>query len=222
MLREEVISLCGLADGIRLYNDLHMVIVAPVCTFYVASKDSNEYAALFLEEATTTEFILRLAQSIGVPTSVFRHLYIIGPHGILIRVTDSVVQFTKPESVFQFALRSCPHNPTLPISPGLDSANEEVTRCDVILENTTPTHGVTNEVIMQSHHQQHNHNQGQPRMNSAEVDGGSSEHTRAITLTHGTVRTISPYPRSSVVTEANNVEIANNSSNANHSSNHSF
>ena len=76
LLREEIISLCGIVDGIRLYNDLHMAVVAPVCTFYVASKECNEFSALFLEEATAKEFINKLAQSIGVPPSVFRNLYI--------------------------------------------------------------------------------------------------------------------------------------------------
>merc|ERR1711894_241989 len=117
-----------------------MTVVAPVCTFYVASKDSEEFSALFLEEPTTTEFIKKIAQSIGVPASVFRNLYIIGPHGILIKVTDSVVQYTKPESVFQFSLRSSQNHPLTPDFQNVNS--NDVAKCDVILENTTPSLGV--------------------------------------------------------------------------------
>ena len=175
-----------------------MVVVAPVCTFYVASKESNEYSALFLEEATATEFINKLAQSIGVPASVFRNLYIVGPHGILIKVTDSVVQFTKPESVFQFTLRSSQHHPGLPVSSELDNTNEDITKCDVVLENTTPSLGVTNEVMNQTSHHQ---NQGQIQVNHSELNG---EPNRLGNITHVN-RNISPYPRGggSIATENN-------------------
>ena len=190
LLREEIVSLCGVVDGIRLYNDLHMTVVAPVCTFYVASKDSEEFSALFLEEPTTAEFINKLAQSIGVPATVFRNLYIIGPHGILIKVTDSVVQYTKPESVFQFTLRSSQTHPSLPMTPDLHTSHEGVTSCDVILENTTPSHGVSNEMM----HPAHNQNQGQLQVvNNQDLTG---EHQNGLeNITPQVNRNISPYTR---------------------------
>ena len=191
LLREEIISLCGMVDGIRLYNDLHMAVVAPVCTFYVASKDSDEFSALFLEEATTVEFIRKLAQSIGVPPTLFRNLYIIGPHGILIKVTDSVVQYTKPESVFQFTLRSSQNHP----SPSdLQNINTEIAKCDVILENTTPSLGVTNEMV-------HPQNQVQQvDNNSLEVNTGEQHMNGLDSLNsnqqqQNNIRNISPFPR---------------------------
>lgn len=161
-----------------------------MCTFYVASKDSDEFSALFLEEPTTAEFINKLAQSIGVPASVFRNLYIIGPHGILIKVTDSVVEYTKPESVFQFTLRSSQTHPSLPVSPDLQTSNEDITRCDVILENTTPSHGVTNEMM----HPAHNHNQGQQFqvVNNQDLNG---EHHHGLENITQVNRNISPYTR---------------------------
>ena len=191
LLREEIISLCGIVDGIRLYNDLHMAVVAPVCTFYVASKDSEEFSALFLEEATTAEFIKKIAQSIGVPVTLFRNLYIIGPHGILIKVTDSVVQYTKPESVFQFTLRSSQNNP---MSTDLQTINTEITKCDVILENTTPSLGVTNEMI---HPQNQVHNVDN---NSVEINGGEQNMNGLDSLNphqqqQNVSRNVSPFPR---------------------------
>ena len=191
LLREEIISLCGVVDGIRLYNDLHMAVVAPVCTFYVASKESNEFSALFLEEATTQEFIDKLAQSIGVPSSLFQNLYMIGPHGILIKVTNSVLQYTKPESVFQFTLRSSQNHPVQ--SPELNNSNnEDLAKCDVILENTTPSHGVTNEMIMNPIlHQNH---QTQIQVNTSDVNGTSADQNSLETITQIN-RNISPFPR---------------------------
>lgn len=191
-----------------------MVVVAPVCTFYVAAKESNEYSALFLEEATMAEFISKLAQSIGVPASVFRNLYILGPHGILIKVTDSVVQFTKPESVFQFTLRSFQQHPGLPVSSDLDNDNEDITKCDVILENTTPSLGVTNEV-MNPAHTPHHQNQEQIQVNHSEVNGENNRLGNSTQVS----RNISPYPRGggSTATETNSVDNHDNT-HVNHSS----
>ena len=54
------------------------------------------------------------------------------------------MQYTKPESVFQFTLRSSQNHP----SPSdLQNINTEIAKCDVILENTTPSLGVTNEMV---------------------------------------------------------------------------
>ena len=223
MLREEIISLCGIVDGIRLYNDLHMAVVAPVCTFYVASKDSDEFSALFLEEATTTEFIKKIAQSIGVPASVFRNLYIIGPHGILIKVTDSVVQYTKPESVFQFSLRSSQNHP---LTADLQNIDSDIAKCDVILENTTPSLGVTNEMInMHAHPQNQVH---QVNNTSAEINGGE-QHMNGLQALNphqqqqNISRNISPFPRNgggnSMTNENTNVgENHDNNVRGNHSS----
>ena len=196
LLREEIISLCGIVDGIRLYNDLHMAVVAPVCTFYVASKECNEFSALFLEEATAKEFINKLAQSIGVPPSVFRSLYIIGPHGILIKVTDAVVQYTKPESVFQFSLRSPQNHPSLPVSPDLQNGN-----VDVILENTTPSHGVTNE-MMNAVNQQ---TQDSIQLNNSDLNG---DHHGLENINHVN-RNVSPYPRGGGSLPAENSSVDN-------------
>jgi len=73
--------MCGLTDGLRLYNDLHKVrlsyeklspkimfinfslkvVVTPRMTFFVGLKDSEEFEALYLDELTLVEFNLKLA-----------------------------------------------------------------------------------------------------------------------------------------------------------------
>ena len=103
--REDVISMCGLSDGIRLYNDLHMAPVAPRTTFYVALKDTNKYDALFLEELTVVELVRRLAHCVGLNADLFGGVYKRASQGFLVRVTNEVVQYTAPESVFYFTLR---------------------------------------------------------------------------------------------------------------------
>ena len=130
LTREEMVTLCGgsLGDGVRMYNELHLAPVAPVATFYLAPKNTVEYSALFLQEPTAEEFLRRLAGAIGLPPSLFSRLFVLGPHGILIRVTDNVVTYMKPETVFQFSLRS----------GNTDVANrtqQSQASCDIILED---------------------------------------------------------------------------------------
>ena len=135
LMREEVITMCGLNDGVRLFNDLHMAPVAPRTTFYVASKDSQEYCALFLEDLTVRELLLRFAQAIGVTPSLFSRVMLLGPiPGMLVRMTDEVVQYTKPESVFQFALRPFSQQQQQPQAGG-DGQQQQ--HYDVVLENVT-------------------------------------------------------------------------------------
>ena len=119
--REDVISMCGLSDGIRLYNDLHMAPVAPRTTFYVALKDSNKYDALFLEELTVAELLKRFAQCVGLNVDLFGNIFKRVSQGFLVRVTNEVVQYTDPESVFYFTLRHCE-----------DGSSD---KCDIILED---------------------------------------------------------------------------------------
>jgi hypothetical protein len=122
--REDVISMCGLSDGIRLYNDLHMAVVTPRTTFYVALKDTNKYDALFLEELTVAEFIRRFANCVGLQPQMFAGVYKKVSQGFHVRVTNDVVQYTDPESVFYFTLRH--------------SEDGSSDRCDIILEDAVP------------------------------------------------------------------------------------
>jgi SAM domain (Sterile alpha motif) len=123
--REDVISMCGLSDGIRLYNDLHMAVVAPRTTFYVALKDTHKYDAIFLEELTVAEFIRRFALCVGLQPQMFSSVYKRVPQGFLVRVTNEVIQYTSPESVFYFTLKQ--------------SEDGSSDKCDIILEDAVQT-----------------------------------------------------------------------------------
>jgi len=123
--REDVISMCGLSDGIRLYNDLHMAVVAPRTTFYVALKDTHKYDALFLEELTVAEFIRRFAACVGLQPQVFSGVYKKVSQGFLVRVTNEVIQYTGAESVFYFTLKQ--------------SEEGSSDKCDIILEDAVTT-----------------------------------------------------------------------------------
>ncbi len=109
LTRDELIHICGTASGIRLYNDLHLAVVVPKTTLYVAAHGSHEYSALFLEERTVDELVRCLSEAVGVSPALFSRVFMVGPMpNMLIRVTDAVVQYTKPDSAFHFSLRQQP------------------------------------------------------------------------------------------------------------------
>ncbi len=145
LLREEILLLVGPADGMRLYNDLHMVSVFPRTTFYVGAKDGdNEFSAIYLEELTVHELLRRLSDAFGFGQNILRGAYVVGPLGILVRVTNEVLQHTKPETVFQFSLRTAASNHGDPLQQ--ENGGGHVS-CEVILEEVTNVQGVTNDSI---------------------------------------------------------------------------
>ena len=106
--REETIALCGPGDGIRLFNSLHNTPVPPKTVVYVGGKDGdNEYSAIYLDNLTVIELLRKLTEAFEMPDlSLFNRAFLIGPKGIYVHFTDSVVRHLKSETVFQFSLRS--------------------------------------------------------------------------------------------------------------------
>merc|ERR1719394_1784037 len=126
-----------MADGIRMYNELHLAPVAPISTFYLAPKGTVEYSAQFLQEPTADEFVRRLALAIQLPPTFFSRLFLRGPGNILIRVTDSVVTYMKPETVFQFEFRTTAEQQQQQTQQ--QQYQGGAPSCDVILEDVTAT-----------------------------------------------------------------------------------
>ena len=105
--REETIALCGPGDGIRLYNCMHASYSPPKATWYVGSKEEeNFYNALYLEEMTVNEVLKKLSDAFGLEQGLLTRAFFIGPKGIYVKFSDNVVRNTKNESVFQFTIRA--------------------------------------------------------------------------------------------------------------------
>ena len=105
--REETIALCGPGDGIRLYNCMHAAYSPPKATWYVGSKEEeNFYNALYLEEMSVNEVLKKLSDAFGLEHGLLTRAFFIGPKGIYVKFTDNVVRNTKHESVFQFTIRA--------------------------------------------------------------------------------------------------------------------
>ncbi|XP_049308823.1 transcription factor CP2-like protein 1 isoform X2 [Bactrocera dorsalis] len=64
MSKEDLIQICGLADGIRMFNILRAKAIAPRLTLYV-SLDGNSYNAIYLLSNTSKELMQKLCKMPG-------------------------------------------------------------------------------------------------------------------------------------------------------------
>nr|CAG4648116.1 EOG090X0AJ3 [Moina brachiata]SVE93166.1 EOG090X0AJ3 [Moina brachiata] len=123
--REDLIQICGLADGIRLFNALHakyaftnplpiadcshyqcsyVRALVPRMTLYLTQDQSQVFHALFLENLSCVEIANKLASLVQLPVQSVLDVYIEGPCGIHVLVTDEVVRNMKDESMFTVEL----------------------------------------------------------------------------------------------------------------------
>ncbi|KAM7028463.1 alpha-globin transcription factor CP2 isoform 3-T3 [Acridotheres tristis] len=119
LTREDVIQICGPADGIRLFNALKGRMVRPRLTIYVCQESQQVrdpqhehedgdgsagtffvYHAVYLEELTAAELSEKLAQLFRVPAQQIQQIYKQGPTGIHVLVSDEMIQNFQDESCF--------------------------------------------------------------------------------------------------------------------------
>ncbi|KAK7080907.1 hypothetical protein SK128_026215 [Halocaridina rubra] len=97
--RSDLIEMCGLADGIRLYNALHAKSITPRLTIYVCMEHEQLYHAIYLENLTCRDFTRKVSMLMRIPPERIHDVYLQGPTGIHILVTDEVVQNMREESM---------------------------------------------------------------------------------------------------------------------------
>ncbi|XP_072305344.1 transcription factor CP2 isoform X1 [Eucyclogobius newberryi] len=117
LTREDVIQICGPADGIRLFNALKGRVVRPRLTVYVCqeSQQSQEqqskhengdaaaffvYHAIYLEELTATELTEKIAQLFNISPRQINQIFKQGPTGIHVLVSDEMIQNFQDEVCF--------------------------------------------------------------------------------------------------------------------------
>lgn len=100
--REDFIQICGLTDGIRLFNALHSRSLRPRLTVYICTQSDEVFRALYLENLTIFEITSKLSQALvaTLGEATIRRICMIGPSGIRILVSDEVVRNISPESMF--------------------------------------------------------------------------------------------------------------------------
>uniref|UniRef100_A0A8K9WS04 Upstream binding protein 1 n=1 Tax=Oncorhynchus mykiss TaxID=8022 RepID=A0A8K9WS04_ONCMY len=123
LTRDDLVQICGAADGIRLFYTLRSRSVRPRLTIYVCQEGDVEspllerrcdsengehsdspnlyvYHALYLEELTAAELIRKMACVCSVPLGQINQVYRQGPTGIHILLSDQVVYNLPDESCF--------------------------------------------------------------------------------------------------------------------------
>lgn len=110
MSREDLIQICGPADGIRLFNTMKGRSIQPRLTIYVCQQQSRTqaslkavggdiYHALYLEDLTLLDLTDKLALLFNISPQRIMHIYKQKSAGIHVLVTDEMVQnFTEEMS----------------------------------------------------------------------------------------------------------------------------
>lgn len=104
MSKEDLMQICGQADGIRLFNALHSKSIAPKLTMYVCREGSAVFHAIYLSSHSSGELCTRLSTLLGVSTDQVRAVWCLGPQGIHVAVTDDVLRHVKDDAMFSLDL----------------------------------------------------------------------------------------------------------------------
>uniref|UniRef100_A0A8D0A1G1 Transcription factor CP2 n=1 Tax=Sander lucioperca TaxID=283035 RepID=A0A8D0A1G1_SANLU len=116
LTREDVIQICGPADGIRLFNALKGRVVRPRLTIYVCQESQQQvnifnfcfraclfhsvYHAIYLEELTAAELTEKIAQLFNISPRQINQIFKQGPTGIHVLVSDEMIQNFQDEVCF--------------------------------------------------------------------------------------------------------------------------
>uniref|UniRef100_A0A1B6F561 Uncharacterized protein n=1 Tax=Cuerna arida TaxID=1464854 RepID=A0A1B6F561_9HEMI len=101
--RDDLIQICGLADGIRLFNALH----PRAKTLYLCVQNSPVvYQAVYLASLSSREMCVKVAALLGFSHNQLTHIYMQGPNGIHVVITDELVRNIKDEATFTTELIS--------------------------------------------------------------------------------------------------------------------
>ncbi|XP_078581495.1 upstream-binding protein 1-like isoform X2 [Branchiostoma floridae x Branchiostoma japonicum] len=104
LTREDLVQICGPADGIRLFNALQARAIRPRLTMYVCLESQHVYHAIFLENLCVEELKLKIAQLFNASPSQLADLYRQGPTGIHVIITDQMVQNLNDETCFALSM----------------------------------------------------------------------------------------------------------------------
>ncbi|KAF7278574.1 hypothetical protein GWI33_008196 [Rhynchophorus ferrugineus] len=102
--RDDLIDICGQADGIRLHNALHLKAIAPKLKIYVCQENSSVFNAIFLSSHSNVELLQKLCSMVTITSDQVKAIYIEGPHSIHIQLSDDVLRHVEEETMFSLSL----------------------------------------------------------------------------------------------------------------------
>lgn len=99
--KDELIRICGLTDGIRLYNGLHARNVKPKLTIYLSLPDDEVFRAFYLDTLTVAELQAKILSTLLLSKcNYLKRLCVMGPAGVKVLVSDDVVKNLTEESLY--------------------------------------------------------------------------------------------------------------------------
>ncbi|XP_032455447.1 transcription factor CP2-like protein 1 isoform X2 [Nasonia vitripennis] len=103
--RDDLIQICGLADGIRLFNALHAKAPQPKLSLYFAVEAGNGagggvWRAVYLESLSIGTLTSKLLAALNLPHERLHSVMVLGPQGIHVLVTNELIANMKDESMF--------------------------------------------------------------------------------------------------------------------------
>ncbi|KAH9413931.1 hypothetical protein DERP_009530 [Dermatophagoides pteronyssinus] len=102
--KDDLIQICGLTDGIRLYNALHWKSIKSKLSIYVCSHNDELFHAIYLDTLTVNELQSKLIATLlphnSSKCTYFKRFCLIGPSTVKILITDDVVRNLPDESLY--------------------------------------------------------------------------------------------------------------------------
>lgn len=100
--KDDLIQICGLTDGIRLYNALHSKSIKSKLSIYVCTPNEDLFRAIYLDTLTVNELQTKIVSNLLTKTkcTYLKRLTINGPGGVKVLMTDDVVRNLADESLY--------------------------------------------------------------------------------------------------------------------------
>ncbi|KAL6423381.1 hypothetical protein ACFW04_010170 [Cataglyphis niger] len=99
--REDLIQICGVADGIRLFNTLHSKAPTPKLTLYFSLEGNGSlWRVTYLDNLTSIALTSKLLNTLNLSHDRLHSILFLGPQGIHVLVTDELVANMKDESMY--------------------------------------------------------------------------------------------------------------------------
>ncbi|OQR77185.1 upstream-binding protein 1-like [Tropilaelaps mercedesae] len=95
--KNDLVTICGVPEGIRMYNLLHAKAIRPALTLYMGNSLDEPFVPLFLEKATAYQLKCAISSAMCVSCDL---LFLKGPGGIRVSVTDDLVRNLSDEAAY--------------------------------------------------------------------------------------------------------------------------
>ncbi|CAH8505209.1 unnamed protein product [Schistosoma turkestanicum] len=102
--KEDLLSICGSLEGLRLYNSLYNKPAVPRCTLYVCLKGEIIYHAIMLYEMNVNELRCRISVLLSCRQESIKMICLITETNIPVLLTDELIIQFKDKSTYQMIL----------------------------------------------------------------------------------------------------------------------